>query len=183
MKSEFQVKLLQYLLDKKKNSESAFTLIELLVVIVIIGILAAISLPAFFNQTAKAKQSEARTYVGSLNKGQQAYYAEKSKFGSSIDVLGVGVKTDTTNYTYGSATSGAGTNAIALSQGFSRFTPLRPYVGIVSLSSVANSSDVTSLAILCESNQPGIGGIVANSGVLPTSAQTGCGAATQALGQ
>jgi type IV pilus assembly protein PilA len=182
MKSEFRAKLLQHLLSKK-NSEAAFTLIELLVVIVIIGILAAISIPAFFNQTAKAKQSEARTYVGSLNKGQQAYYSEKSRFGTSIDVLGVGLKTDTTNYTYDTSNTGIGTNATAVSQGYSQFAPIRAYAGVVSLSSVASSSDVTSLAILCESNQPGIGGIVANGGTLAASAQAGCGTGTVALGQ
>ncbi|MCX5963441.1 MAG: prepilin-type N-terminal cleavage/methylation domain-containing protein, partial [Cyanobacteria bacterium] len=65
MKSELKAKLLQHLVSKKRDG--GFTLIELLVVIIIIGILASIALPSFLNQANKAKQSEAKTYVGSMN--------------------------------------------------------------------------------------------------------------------
>ena len=93
MKTEFKAKFLQHL--QQRRQDKGFTLIELLVLIIIIGILSAIALPSFLNQANKAKQSEAKQYIASINKGQQAYYAEMgvkgdiAKFSSTNGICAV----------------------------------------------------------------------------------------------
>ena len=157
MKTELKAKFIQHILGKKKDNEG-FTLIELLVVIIIIGILSAIALPSFLNQANKAKQSEAKTYVGSLNKGQQAFFTEKSVFGTQVSSLGVGIKTQTANYSYLSAGQGDGTTS-AVSSANTTVAVLRTYSGAVQTLTDTVSSDVTTVAVLCEKLEAGTGTI------------------------
>jgi type IV pilus assembly protein PilA len=65
-------------LRQRLSKESGFTLIELLVVILIIGILAAIAIPAFLSQTSKANDSAAKTQVGTLQTTMEAYASENN---------------------------------------------------------------------------------------------------------
>lgn len=108
MKTELKAKFLQHLVTK--NKDKGFTLIELLVVIIIIGILAAIALPSFLNQAAKAKMTEAKTAVGAVNRAQQAYRIENPIFAKTFSDLEIGLPTATENYTY-TVTSAAGNSA------------------------------------------------------------------------
>ena len=83
-----------------RQNVSGFTLIEVLVVVIILGILASLSLPAFLSQAAKAKQTEAKGYVGAVTRAQQAYRIEKCTFAGEWSDLEIGIPAQTQDYTY-----------------------------------------------------------------------------------
>jgi type IV pilus assembly protein PilA len=55
--------------------------------IILLGIIAAISLPSFLNQTSRARLSEGLNNTGTILRGQQAHFLENSKFATSINDL------------------------------------------------------------------------------------------------
>ena len=67
-------------LRQRMADERGFTLIELLVVILIIGILAAIALPAFLNQRAKAQDSEAKSAARTAQTAMETYYTDTQAY-------------------------------------------------------------------------------------------------------
>ncbi|HET7591160.1 MAG TPA: type II secretion system protein [Solirubrobacterales bacterium] len=67
------------------DSEAGFTLIELLVVMLILGILAAIALPAFFNQKEKAGDAKAKEYVHTAQVAAETYSTENGGTYKNMD--------------------------------------------------------------------------------------------------
>jgi type IV pilus assembly protein PilA len=55
------------------DREAGFTLIELLVVMLILGILAAIAIPAFFNQKNKANDAQSKAYAKTAQTAMETY--------------------------------------------------------------------------------------------------------------
>jgi type IV pilus assembly protein PilA len=59
-----------------EKGEAGFTLIELLVVMLILGILAAIAIPAFFNQREKATDAQAKSAARTAETAMETYATE-----------------------------------------------------------------------------------------------------------
>src|SRR5436190_10104546 len=65
--------MLLKLRQRMAQEESGFTLVELLVVMLILGLLAAIAIPAFFNQRDKAHDSQAKVYDRTAETAMETY--------------------------------------------------------------------------------------------------------------
>jgi type IV pilus assembly protein PilA len=175
MRPELQAKLLQHL--NKKKGEQGFTLVELLVVIVIIGILTAIALPSFLNQSAKAKQSEAKQNVASINKTQQAWRTESTSFTTSFADLALGRLSGAvvSNYTY---TLPTGSATVATVQATATDANLKSYSGRVEITNTAAGTDSVINkewnSVICEATTP-----QASVAAVPSSGSA-CGSGTVA---
>ena len=154
MKNRFAFTYLQLISKQKKGQYTGFTLIELLVVIIIIGILSSIALPSFLAQAAKARATESRTNIGSLNRAQQAYYFENQQFAqdnvtsTAIEKLSIGIKDNTANYTYFVVTTAP--TVKVTNKATAKNNDLKGYAG-----GVFSSAGLTN-SIMCEADASGI---------------------------
>jgi type IV pilus assembly protein PilA len=142
--------MLDKLRRRMASDESGFTLVELLVVMLIIGLLAAIAIPSFFNQRDKAKDADAKESVRTAQTAVETYSTDNGGVYTGATAAGLKVIETTLNDTPGALTVTAGANNYTLG--------VASKTGTVFTIARAANGQVT---YTC--NKPNVGGCPSNS--------------------
>lgn len=143
----------EFLTNAPKKKRQIFSFWGVATILGIFGTLGFIALPSFLNCGNKAKQAEAKTYVGSINRAQQANFEEKKVFANSMEATGISLNAQTMNYNY----SIQATKTATFQYGISRQENIKSYVGGVFVvpANTTNKSESTTVSILCEALKSG----------------------------
>ncbi|MDX2256633.1 MAG: type IV pilin-like G/H family protein [Pseudanabaenaceae cyanobacterium bins.39] len=100
----------------------------------------------------RARQSEARNYVGTMNRGQQAVFLETGKFAGTVAELAIGIRDKTENYNYRIMVLDV-KNAVQ-QVAIPKNNSLKSYIGLVYVDNSVKPSEMITQSLLCESIKP-----------------------------
>lgn len=94
-------------LMQKRNSEKGFTIVELLIVIVVIGILAALVIIQFTNIQARARDTERKSDMRSIQSKLAEYYALNGRYPTALSDSSLNLPADSCKGPGGTGTCAA----------------------------------------------------------------------------
>ena len=107
-------------------SSKGFTLIELMIVVVIIGILAAVAVPAYFNHILRSRQADAYHNMLDIKAAQELFYSLENEYAGPYTPFATANTftkilsfdyADTKYYRYSVATTNSSSSFVALAEG------------------------------------------------------------------
>lgn len=130
------------------NAQKGFTLIELMIVIAIIGILAAIALPAYQDYTKRARVGEALSLAGGAKTAVTEYYSSNNAWPINNGAAGLPDAGDINGNTVSSVTVTNGVIAVEVNTKVENDTSkntlvLSPTASAGSVTWTCNGSDTT----------------------------------------
>ena len=134
----------------KRSLQKGFTLIELMIVVAIIGILAAVALPAYQDYMVRAKVSEIVLAASSGRTAVAETYSQKNTMALSADSMGVQTQDSryvaSVSYTGTSATVG---DILVTSKGTASGLPAVAAGMVVVLRGTANTASAGAITWTC----------------------------------
>lgn len=123
-----------------RSVQKGFTLIELMIVVAIIGILAAIAIPAYQDYTIRAQVSEGMTLASGAKTAMAEYYNQKGNFTATQADYGLSAPGDIKGKYVSSVTAGSGTIVAAF--GGPQANAKIPSSATLTLSAVTNAGSI-----------------------------------------